>query len=124
MSFGFGFGSSLLSSGRSCRLANCDSNIQLLKEDFSKQKVGMEGRSDQPILASLLALSAKWKSTLFSPFYDLNEAISESSKTQRSCFRMAFPKLFVPVPDRGRMCAARASSIWRGRDIEHDALVN
>jgi hypothetical protein len=112
MSFGFGFGSSLLSSGRSCRLANCDFNIQLLKEDFSKQKVGMEGRSDQPILASLLALSAKWKSTLFSPFYDLNEAISES------------PKLFVPVPDRGRMCAARASSIWRGRDIEHDALVN
>jgi hypothetical protein len=44
--FGPGFVFSLLSSGRSCRLADRDFHTHSLIEDFSKEKVDMEGRSD------------------------------------------------------------------------------
>jgi hypothetical protein len=124
MSFGFDSVFSLVSSGRSCRFANYDFHTQSLIEDFSKEKVGMEGCSDNRSSRFFLLCQQSGGRPFLSPLHDLGEAISESSNTQRSCFRMAFPKLFVPVPDRGCTCVARASSIWRGRDVEHDALIN
>lgn len=58
-----------------------------------------------------LLCQQEWSPIIFPAILRLGRSDCESSKSQRSCFSMVFPKLFVPLPDWGHTCAARAYDI-------------
>jgi hypothetical protein len=101
-------GFSLLSSGRSCRFADCDLHTQPLIEGFSKEKVGKNGRAFRR--ASSCCVSRMRVDPLSRP----STTWAKRSRVVRYStvvFQNCLPKLFVPVPDWGRKYAARACDI-------------